>query len=146
MDKVVSDGHLTQIATGISDWPFLIPFLGLTPSVTIEINQSAPLTQAAVALRHWKAEYGAQATYTNLAEVFKRCSNLDLAKRVTELAREQTVLDNSRPGMSFGYTYSVYLYCLRACTHTHAHTNTHIHVHTQTHTHMHNNTDCTHFS
>ncbi len=44
-----------------------------------------------MALRHWRAEHGAQATYTNLAEVFKRCSNLDLAKRVTELAtREQT--------------------------------------------------------
>ncbi len=84
--KVITDIHLKQIAVGISDWAFLIPFLDLSSSSIDEISTSDPSDRAEQALRQWKSQRGRRATYANLEAVFKRSSNATLVKKVAELA------------------------------------------------------------
>ena len=82
-----SDEHLAKIATWITDWRAVSPFLGLTEAEEITIlesTHSVPARKMAM-LRKWKQKRGAKATYKRLCQAFSDCSFCDLEEKVIEL-------------------------------------------------------------
>ena len=100
-----SDKDLAKIATSISDWRAISPFLGLTEaeeSEIIESMQSVPARKTAM-LRKWKQKHGASATYKELYRVFETdCGRADLVDKIKQLLTES----NSSEGQSCSNTSS----------------------------------------
>ena len=86
-----SDEHLAKMATWITDWRAVSPFLGLTEAeeiAVLESTHSVPARRMAM-LRKWKQKRGAKATYKQLCQAFSDCSFCDLEEKVIKLLTER---------------------------------------------------------
>ena len=82
-----SEEHLAQIATWVTDWRAVSPFLGQTEadeSTILESTHSVPARKMAM-LRKWKQKRGAKATYKRLCQAFRKCGLRDLEEKVIKL-------------------------------------------------------------
>lgn len=86
----VSDYHITEIATDLTEWEGIAPFLGLTDAEVMEIKEDHPFKpecQRHKALRTWQWKNGDIATYEALIRIL--CSpqvrQVTLAERVIKM-------------------------------------------------------------
>ena len=87
--------HLAEIATSISDWRGISPFLGLTEAEEHEILGSAPhsvRSQKTAMLRLWKKKKRRAATYNQLCRAFRKSKQLDLEDKMKEILAESNSL------------------------------------------------------
>ena len=80
--------HLAEIATSITEWREISPFLGLTEAEEREILGSAPHSvrlQKIAMLRLWKKKKGKAATYNQLCRVFRKSKQLDLEDEMKQI-------------------------------------------------------------
>ena len=73
LDTVVSDVHISDIASQITDWRELAPYLDISEVVEkdiVDLYQKFPNLQRCEALRKWKELNGPHATYRKLITVF----------------------------------------------------------------------------
>ena len=104
-----SETNLAKIATWITDWRAVSPFLGLTEAEEIAIlesTHSVPARRMAM-LRKWKQKRGARATYKRLCHVFSDCGFCDLQEKVIQLLSKRLSSSSSdeegeggRPGFT----------------------------------------------
>ena len=69
LQRRCSEEHLADIATNVTEWRELSPFLGLTEAEEHEILGTAPhsvRSQKIAMLRQWKKKKGKDATYNQL--------------------------------------------------------------------------------
>ena len=91
LSQLCSEAHLAEIATWVTDWRAVSPFLGLTEAEEIAILGSNPhsvCAQKIAMLRKWKLKQGPKATYKRLCRVFVKCGSNDLEKKIAELLTE----------------------------------------------------------
>ena len=86
--------HLAEIATSITEWREISPFLGLTEAEERQIlGAIPPLTvpaQKIGMLRLWKKKKGRAATYNRLCRAFRKSKQLDLEDEMKEILAEST--------------------------------------------------------
>ena len=83
--------HLAEIATSITEWREISPFLGLTEAEEHEILGSAPhsvRSQKIAMLRLWKKKKGKAATYSRLCRAFRKSKQIDLEDEMKEILAE----------------------------------------------------------
>ena len=83
--------HLAEIATSITEWREISPFLGLTEAEEHEILGSAlhsVRSQKIAMLRLWKKKKGKAATYNRLCRAFRKSRQLDLEDEMKEILTE----------------------------------------------------------
>ena len=83
--------HLAEIATSITEWRDISPFLGLTEAEEHEILGSAPhsvCSQKIAMLRLWKRKKGIAATYNRLCQAFRRSERIDLEDKMKKILAE----------------------------------------------------------
>ena len=87
--------HLAEIATSITEWRDISPFLGLTEAEEHEILGSALYSvrsQKIAMLRLWKKKKGKAATYNRLCRAFRKSKQLDLEEELKEILAESISL------------------------------------------------------
>ena len=88
--------HLAEIATSITEWREISPFLGLTEAEERQIlGAIPPLTvpaQKIAMLRLWKKKKGRAATYNQLCQVFRMSKQLDLEDKMKQILAESNSL------------------------------------------------------
>ena len=88
--------HLAEIATSITEWREISPFLGLTEAEERQIlGAIPPLTvpaQKIAMLRLWKKKKGKAATYNRLCRAFRKSNQLDLEDEMKEILAESNSL------------------------------------------------------
>ena len=88
--------HLAEIATSITEWREISPFLGLTEADERQIlGAIPPLTvpaQKIAMLRLWKKKKGRAATYNRLCRAFRKSKQLDLEDEMKEILAESNSL------------------------------------------------------
>ena len=92
-----NEENLAKIATWITDWRAISPFLGLTEAEEIAIlesTHSVPARKMAM-LRKWKQKKGAKATYKRLCQAFSDCSFCDLEEKIIHLLTKHSNSTNS---------------------------------------------------
>ena len=86
--------HLAEIATSITEWREISPFLGLTEAEEHEILGTIPplsvRSQKIAMLRLWKKKKGRAATYNLLCQVFRKSKQLDLEEKMKEILAESS--------------------------------------------------------
>ena len=83
LDQLCKDEHLSELALSITDWPSIAPFLGLTGAEESEIKDHATARRQKIEmLRKWQTKKGRKATYRNLAEVFLKLEENELAEKL----------------------------------------------------------------
>ena len=89
LDAPVSNPDLTAIARLLGEWEELSPHLRLTPQQEIEIRRDNVNygAQKRGALRRWKINNGAAATYRAFIAAAIAASNVDLADSVKSTLR-----------------------------------------------------------
>ena len=85
----LSEEHLAEIATSITEWREISPFLGLTEAKEHEILRAVPhltvRSQKIAMLRLWKKKKGKAATFKELCRVFRKCKQPDLEDKMKEV-------------------------------------------------------------
>ena len=92
-----NEEHLARIATWITDWRAVSPFLGITEAEEIAIlesTHSVPARKMAM-LRKWKHKKGAGATYKRLCKAFSSCSFCDLEEKIVHLLTKHSLTTNN---------------------------------------------------
>ena len=88
--------HLAEIATSITEWREISPFLGLTEAEEHEILGSAPhsvRSQKIAMLRLWKKKKkGKAATYSRLCRAFRKSKQFDLEDVMKQILVESNSL------------------------------------------------------
>ena len=84
--RLVTDGHLSEIAAEIIDWEALAPYLSLKEAEIVKIKQKVGL------LRVWRERYGDEATYQCLIQAARDSHNSKLASHINQLLGKQIIL------------------------------------------------------
>ena len=90
-----SEEHLAKIATWITDWRAVSPFLGLSEAdeiAILESTHSVPARKMAM-LRKWKQKRGTKATYKRLCQALRDCGFCDLEAKIIELLTSSSSSD-----------------------------------------------------
>ena len=93
--------HLAEIATSITEWREISPFLDLTEAEEHEILVSTPhslRSQKVAMLRLWKKKNGKVATYNRLCRAFRMSGQLDLEDKMKQILAESNSLVGSDEG------------------------------------------------
>ena len=95
-DQPCLEEHLAEIATSITEWREISPFLGLTEAEEREILGSAPhsvRSQKITMLRLWKEMKGKAATYNRLCRAFRKSKYVGLEDEMKEILAESNSLE-----------------------------------------------------
>ena len=93
LDEPCRDIHLRQLASCITDWKSIAPYLDLTEVDEEEIQEETRLARQRIGmLRKWKQKFGRKATYRRLEKAFYDCERADLVDKLRNflLVSEQT--------------------------------------------------------
>ena len=96
----VADHDIARVASKLSNWKLLSPFLELTDVEEKEIENSSRgdyLEEKRAALRKWRQKGGKRATYETLIDAAREADNEDLAEYVQSLAQGSS---NKRPRLT----------------------------------------------
>ena len=89
--------HLAEIATSITEWREISPFLGLSEAEEHEILGSgihSVRLQKIAMLRLWKKKKGTAATYNQLCRAFRKSKLLDLEDKMKAILAESNASTN----------------------------------------------------
>ena len=92
LDSPVSDIHLSDIASRITEWQELAPYLDLSEADEKDIVDSypnRPKLQPREALQKWKESNGDKATYRRLIAVLCSQGRVNLGRELKELLTRQ---------------------------------------------------------
>ena len=95
-NQLCLEEHLAEIATSVTEWREISPFLGLTEAEEHEILGPAPhsvRSQKIAMLRLWKKKKGKDATYNRLCRAFRKSKQLDLEVEMKEILAESNSLE-----------------------------------------------------
>ena len=96
-NQLCLEEHLAEIATSITEWREISPFLGLTEAEEHEILGSAPhsvRSQKIAMLRLWKKKKRRSATYSRLCRAFRKSKQLNLEDELKQILAESDSLFN----------------------------------------------------
>ena len=99
-DKPCLEEHLAEIATSITEWREISPFLGLTNAEEHEILGTIPplsvRSQKIAMLRMWQKKKGRAATYNQLCRAFRKSEQLDLEDKMKQILAESNHEEGAR--------------------------------------------------
>ena len=117
LDSPISDIHIAQLASVMTEWEELAPFLNLTPAEEREIveglYQRRFYLQKREALRKWKEKHGSQATNRRLIVILCTQGKVDLAEMLKNLLLLET--ENQSKAESFSSVIDIFRSYLHDC-------------------------------
>ena len=90
LNQPCRDHHLIELASSVTNWQSIAPFLGLNKPQIEEIEKDSPnvACQRAELFRKWCEIFGEKATYITLANALNKCERGDLVSILCKILKE----------------------------------------------------------